>query len=37
MLSLFDFHVFKTDKVSFSDAKATKHFLFRDQVRFSLF
>ena len=30
MLSLFDFHVFKTDKVSFSDAKATKHFLFRD-------
>ena len=37
MLSLFDFHVFKTDKVSFSDAKAAKHFLFRDQVRFSLF
>lgn len=30
MLSLFDFHVLKTDKVSFSDAKATKHFLFRD-------
>nr|DAP63623.1 MAG TPA: hypothetical protein [Caudoviricetes sp.] len=32
MLSLFDFHVLKTDKVSFSDAKATKHFLFRDVV-----